>query len=143
MSAPRLQPVIDAEQLDSFCALLKMLANPQRFRILSFLENREASVGEIETELKIKQPNLSHELRKLRDCGVVATRRQSKVVFYSLADAGTRALVENINILAQQAATKSNARLDLKPALAKPRTKREAASSAECGVFPVISSAGQ
>ncbi len=44
------------------------------------------SVGDIETTLGIKQPRLSRELGKLREEGLVETRRESKVVFYRLAN---------------------------------------------------------
>ena len=78
------------------CAILKILSNPQRFRILRYLDHGEASVGELESALNLKQPNLSHELRKLREHQVVSTRRESKVVFYSIADGQTRKLIQNI-----------------------------------------------
>jgi len=45
------------------------------------------SVGDIEVKLGIKQPRLSRELAKLREEGMVKTRRQSKVVFYRLSTA--------------------------------------------------------
>ena len=46
----------------------------------------EFSVGEIESMLSIKQPTLSQELRNLRDSGLVTTRRESKVIFYSVTE---------------------------------------------------------
>jgi DNA-binding transcriptional ArsR family regulator len=51
------------------------------------LKDREMSVGDMEATLGIKQPRLSRELGKLREEGLVETRRESKVVFYQLSDA--------------------------------------------------------
>ena len=66
--------------------LLKALAHPERLMICCQLSNTEMSVGDIETTLGIKQPRLSRELAKLRDTGLVETRNQSKLVFYTLSD---------------------------------------------------------
>lgn len=69
-------------------ALLKALAHPARLMICCALRHQELSVGEIETSLDIRQPRLSRELGKLREEGLVETRRESKVVFYRLAASG-------------------------------------------------------
>lgn len=66
--------------------LLKALAHPERLMICCQLRDQEMSVGDIETTLGIKQPRLSRELSKLRDTGLVETRKQSKLVFYRLSD---------------------------------------------------------
>ena len=65
---------------------LKLIANANRLRIVCRLLKGEVSVGDIETELDIRQPTLSRELAKLREGDVITARRQSKVVFYSLTD---------------------------------------------------------
>jgi len=66
--------------------LLKALAHPERLIICCQLRDTEMSVGDIEATLRIKQPRLSRELSKLRDTGLVQTRRESKLVFYTLSD---------------------------------------------------------
>jgi ArsR family transcriptional regulator, virulence genes transcriptional regulator len=72
---------------DEATALLKALAHPARLMICCQLKDREMSVGDMEETLGIKQPRLSRELGKLREEGLVETRRESKVVFYQLSDA--------------------------------------------------------
>lgn len=67
-------------------ALLKALSHPARLMICCQIRHNELSVGDIETTLGIKQPRLSRELSKLREEGLVETRRESKVIFYRLAD---------------------------------------------------------
>jgi len=79
----RMQPL--AEEAT---ALLKALAHPARLMICCQLREREMSVGEIEKTLGIRQPRLSRELGKLREEGLVETRRESKVVFYRLTGEG-------------------------------------------------------
>lgn len=77
-------------------ARLKLLSHPNRLKIACRLLEAELSVGEIETELGIRQPSLSRELGRLRDEGVLTARRQSKVVFYSLTDPKMALLVKNV-----------------------------------------------
>ena len=74
------------EQVATAVELLRALAHPARLLILSCLFERERAVGEIERELGLKQPGLSQQLAELRDAGLVATRRESKSVFYRIAD---------------------------------------------------------
>lgn len=64
--------------------LLKALAHPVRMMICCHLRDTEMSVGDIETELDIRQPRLSRELAKLREEGLVEARRESKQVYYTL-----------------------------------------------------------
>lgn len=77
-------------------AQLKLLSNPNRLLIICRLLDGEMSVGDIETELEIRQPTLSRELGHLRDAGIITPRRQSKVVFYSLTSDPMRQLIEAI-----------------------------------------------
>lgn len=75
---------------------LKLLSNPNRLLIVCRLLEGEMSVGDIETELEIRQPTLSRELGHLRDADIISPRRQSKVVFYSLTNTEMRQLIEAI-----------------------------------------------
>ena len=92
-SKPTKMPLDDVPDL---CRLMKVFANPNRLRILLFLLDSEVSVGEIESTLKIKQPNLSHELKKLRDAKLVTTTRQSKAVFYKLKNDAIKTLLISV-----------------------------------------------
>src|SRR5690554_5267130 len=51
----------------------------------TLLENGEKSVGELETMTGVGQPGLSQQLAILRKADLVQTRREAKLVFYSLA----------------------------------------------------------
>jgi DNA-binding transcriptional ArsR family regulator len=83
----------DPIAIEASVALLRTLANPARLRIALRLLDGECAVAELETELGIRQPNLSQHLAELRDGGLVATRRESRSVFYRLADEDQHRLV--------------------------------------------------
>ncbi|GAC1529882.1 MAG: metalloregulator ArsR/SmtB family transcription factor [Ramlibacter sp.] len=67
-------------------AALKVLANEDRLMLLCQLSQGEMCVGDLESELGIRQPTLSQQLGVLRNEGVVETRREGKNVFYSVAN---------------------------------------------------------
>lgn len=77
-------------------AALKVLANEDRLLLLCQLAQGEMCVSELESQLGIHQPTLSQQLGVLRNEGVVATRRQGKNIYYSVADA---ALLEILKVL--------------------------------------------
>lgn len=70
---------------DDLIEALKALAHPLRWRILATLAGGERNVGELEQATGIVQPGLSQQLGVLRKAGLVATRKDAKLVFYSLA----------------------------------------------------------
>ena len=72
---------------------LRALANETRLQIVLMLLGGEASVGTIERELGLRQPNLSQQLGDLRDAGLVISRRESRSVLYSLAGPAQERLV--------------------------------------------------
>ena len=73
---------------------LRVLSNPLRLRIAILLLGGERAVGDLETTLRARQPGLSQHLAAMRDAALVATRRESKSIFYRLADDDRRRLVK-------------------------------------------------
>ncbi|WP_321943653.1 ArsR/SmtB family transcription factor [Paraburkholderia tropica] len=67
--------------------LLRLLANTNRLLLLCRIAQSECSVGQMETDLQIQQPALSQQLAELRRAELVKTRRESRSIFYSIADA--------------------------------------------------------
>ncbi len=76
---------------------LKGLANPIRLLIVSHLTRGEASVGELEAALGLRQPTLSQHLAALREVGLVAGRRDAKQVFYRVADQRAPAIIRALS----------------------------------------------
>jgi ArsR family transcriptional regulator, virulence genes transcriptional regulator len=73
------------QQAGKAADLLKALANEHRLLVLCQLVTGEKSVGELEQLLGLRQPHLSQHLTRLREEGLVNTRRESRQIFYSLA----------------------------------------------------------
>lgn len=72
-------------ELDAITAALKALAHDLRLKLMrTLLEKGEKSVGELEALTGIGQPGLSQQLAILRKAELVQTRRDAKLVFYSL-----------------------------------------------------------
>lgn len=65
---------------------LKAMANRHRLMILCELHKGERSVTALQEAIGLGQSALSQHLAKLREEQIVATRRQSQTIFYSLVD---------------------------------------------------------
>jgi DNA-binding transcriptional ArsR family regulator len=76
---------------------LKALAHPTRLLILSILCEGERSVTELEQLLALRQPTVSQQLARLREDGLVKTRRQGKTIYYSLGSNDVRIVVEAVS----------------------------------------------
>jgi ArsR family transcriptional regulator len=63
-------------------ALLKLLADPTRVRILASLEREELAVNEIAEVLKMSQSRISNHLRLLKDGEALQARREGAWTFY-------------------------------------------------------------
>ncbi|MEO1703108.1 MAG: metalloregulator ArsR/SmtB family transcription factor [Pseudomonadota bacterium] len=73
-----------APKIDQAARLMEMLSNPVRLRILCALAEKEWSVVRLAEYAALAQPTMSHHLKKLRDAGLVDTRREAQTIFYSL-----------------------------------------------------------
>lgn len=65
--------------------LLKVLANQDRLLLLCQMTQGDYCVGDLEALTGVRQPTLSQQLTVLRDENMVATRREGKQIFYSIA----------------------------------------------------------
>jgi ArsR family transcriptional regulator len=75
--------------------LLKGFADETRLRLLCLLRDREVCVHELVDALDMSQSAISHQLRVLRDARLVTHRREGRHVYYRLADAHVREMLEN------------------------------------------------
>lgn len=74
--------------------LLKNLANESRLQILCVLAADELSVGELNARIPLSQSALSQHLKRLRQDGLVTTRRESQTIYYSLARSDALQIIE-------------------------------------------------
>lgn len=75
-----------APHAEQAAALLKALAHPARLMVLCRLVKGESSVGELQPLVGLSMSALSQHLAVLREMELVATRRESQTIYYSLAD---------------------------------------------------------
>ncbi len=75
---------------------LKALSHESRLLLLCLLAEGERSVTELETILSLRQPTVSQQLARLRFDGMVTTRRDGKVIYYSLANENVRQVISVI-----------------------------------------------
>ncbi len=80
---PRLPKKV-LKEIDQLVSLFRVLAEPNRLRILYLLMQRELCVCELLPEMGISQPLLSHHLSVLAESGLVQSRRQAQRIFYSV-----------------------------------------------------------
>ena len=64
-------------------ALLALLGNEKRLIIVRHLLDREHTVGAIADLVSLSQSALSQHLAKLRKLGVVETRRDRQMIYYT------------------------------------------------------------
>jgi DNA-binding transcriptional ArsR family regulator len=65
---------------------LKAIAHENRLVLLCLLSERERSVTELEELLSLRQTTVSQQLARLRFDDLVTTRRDGKMIYYSLKD---------------------------------------------------------
>ena len=94
----RLEP--DAAELVAKAAeaadFIKKFAHPSRLMIVCALVDGERSVRDLEDTLGIRQPGLSQQIAELRDAGLIVGRKESKNMFYRLADGRVKDFIEQV-----------------------------------------------
>lgn len=78
-----------SEHASDAAGLMKALGNESRLMILCLLIDQERSVGELNEMISLSQSALSQQLARLRQQGIVRTRRESQTIYYSLAPGPT------------------------------------------------------
>ena len=72
----------------------KIFGDTTRVKILYALDKAELCVCDISALLNMTISAVSHQLKILRDSNLVSTRRDGKVVYYSLADNHVKEIIE-------------------------------------------------
>ena len=76
--------VPEGEILDELVCFFTIFADYMRLRMISALAISEMCVTDLSRLLRLNQTTVSHQLRLLKNLNAVTTRRQGKVIFYSL-----------------------------------------------------------
>lgn len=70
-------------RIEDVTVVLEALANAQRLRVLGLLFANEVSPGYLAETLGASASAISQHLRKLREAGLVTTRRDGQIIYYS------------------------------------------------------------
>jgi DNA-binding transcriptional ArsR family regulator len=87
-------PRLDAAGAQQVATTLQALATPSRVLILSTLRDGPCTVREITEAVAMAQPAVSHQLRLLRNLGLVVGERRGRNVVYQLHDDHVAALID-------------------------------------------------
>ena len=82
------------EELYDLAELFKVFGDSTRIRILFVLFEAEVCVCDLAEHLQMTQSAVSHQLKILKQNKLVKSRREGKSIFYSLADAHVRTIID-------------------------------------------------
>lgn len=75
-----------ADKFETASEFFKTLGDPTRIRIFWHLCHAEECVSGLSEMLGVSCPAVSQHLQRLRECGLVGSRRVGKEVYYSISD---------------------------------------------------------
>ena len=64
--------------------ILKALSDPKRLKIVDMLSCGELCACVILKEFQITQPTLSHDMKILKEAGIISDRRDGQKIYYAL-----------------------------------------------------------
>lgn len=73
-------------ELQLMAETFRTMGDPTRTAIIYRLSRSECQVGELSRRLSVSISNVSHQLRTLRNMGLVKYRREGKFTYYKLDD---------------------------------------------------------
>lgn len=74
--------------------LFATLGDPNRLRIVAALQAQELCVGDLAATLGLSLSATSHQLRVLRNQGLVRSRKEGRLIYYTLDDEHVRGLYQ-------------------------------------------------
>lgn len=86
MSRRKLVRSVRPEVLRRAAEIIKLLGHPERLKIVEVLEDKEATVSEIQDAVDLPQAVVSQHLAKMRGGGVVVGRREGVHVHYRITE---------------------------------------------------------
>lgn len=76
-----------AEMTEAVARFYKIMGDATRCRMLFALQEHELCVCDLANLLSMTKSSISHQLSKMKECGIVKCRRAGKEVYYALDDA--------------------------------------------------------
>jgi DNA-binding transcriptional ArsR family regulator len=84
--APASNGILQLDDARAIARFFQVLADPTRVRMVKALADNQWCVSELTEALGMDQPAVSHQLRYLRELGLVKWKKNGRHVYYSLAD---------------------------------------------------------
>ena len=84
--APPNQAILTPDDARTIARFFQALADPTRVRMLRALSEGEWCVTDLTEALGMDQPAVSHQLKYLREMGLVDWTKRGRHVYYSLSD---------------------------------------------------------
>ena len=96
MALAELPPTQFAAKAGEAAALLKALAHEARLMVLCQLLDGEHAAGALQESSGLSQSALSQHLARLREEGLVDTRRDAQTIYYRLADPNVARVLDTL-----------------------------------------------
>lgn len=87
---------LNKKQLDVAIKGIQGIAHPVRLMILYALSREELSVNDLSSFVGVSQSVTSQHLSKMKDTGILDSRKESNKVFYYVKDTKYKELAKNI-----------------------------------------------
>jgi ArsR family transcriptional regulator, lead/cadmium/zinc/bismuth-responsive transcriptional repressor len=92
---PLIKPNVSNRRFERAVRMLRAIADEGRLRLMEILSRQDACVGDLAETMGERTSTTSERLRRLRDAGLVSSRREGKHRYYSIADRHIAELVSN------------------------------------------------
>jgi len=86
---------------EEHATLLGAMANPARLSVLALVSQREWTVNELANAVNLSQSALSQHLAKLRERGMVDTRRDAQSIYYSCRSPAVATILNALKEIAE------------------------------------------
>ena len=89
---------LDVDKLEMAASKLRAIAHPMRIAIIDLLTaNQKLTVTQIYEQLNLEQASASHHLNILKNKGLLDSKRNGKMIFYSLKQTHLSEVIECID----------------------------------------------
>ncbi len=97
---------LDLDSAQRLAAVLKVIADPTRLRLLSLVAAKsdgEACICDLTEPVALSQPTVSHHMKVLVDAGLLQREQRGKWAYYRLVPGALDALARLVSTVAGQA----------------------------------------
>ena len=82
------------KKIENLALFYKMFSDPTKVKMLWALDINEMCVCDLAVITKVTKSAISHQLSSLKEANLVKSRREGKIVYYSLADSCVKEILE-------------------------------------------------